>query len=318
MNSAITVCHGDFGKLSFVELNRPKVLHTNREAQLLFLIDGDDATLKINDVPVTLSKNRAVAIDSYMPNEVHVSQSSTSSKILSLFVNTFWYATRFNSGDPEWLSFANRSFIVDANIREHLDHLVALVQPPAPEKQPGYHLALETRVRHLCSTCFERSNILTSSVSTENPIRKSDSRIRKSLVIMNNPVRNNLPLDEIARAAGLSRPHFYRLFRDNLGVTPNVYMNMLKTEYAIDRLIFSDQPVTSIALELGFASQASFTRFFGANLGIAPTDYRRLVCMPPGMRAAAIGNAGDEAKSAGQVEPVPHQVNSNMKFSLSK
>jgi len=270
----------------------------------LFLVDGDDVILNINNSPVTLTKKRAVAIDSFMPNEVHVAKSSTKSVVLSLFVNPFWYATRFNSGDPDWLSFADRSFPVDANIRDHIDHLVALVQPPAPDKQPGYHLALETRLRHLCSTCFQDRNSPMSLLLSNNPIKTSDPRIRKSLVIMNNHVRNNLPLDEIARTAGLSRPHFYRLFRDNLGVTPNVYMNMLRIEYAIDRLVFSDQPVTSIALELGFASQASFTRFFGANLGIPPTDYRRVACIPPEMRASAIANARDgESGTFEQVAP---------------
>ncbi len=306
MNRAITVCHGDFGRLCLVELNRAKVLHTHREAQLLFLMDGDDVTLKIDNTPVTLSKDRAVAIDSYMAHEVHVSKSDTSSAILSVYVNPFWYATRLNSSDPEWLGFQNRSFPVTSNIRDHVDHLVALVQPPAPDKQPGYHLALETRLRHLCSTCFESENSLKITQNADNPIKSSDPRIRKSLVIMNSHVRNNLPLDEIARAAGLSRPHFYRLFRDNLGVTPNVYMNMLRMEYAIERLVFSDQPVTSIALELGFASQASFTRFFGANLGIPPTDYRRVACLPPGMRAAALTNtrmAGDFTQASNAEQP---------------
>ncbi len=44
---------------------------------------------------------------------------------------------------------------------------------------------------------------------------------------------------------------------------------------AIERLTRSADAVTSIGLDLGFASQASFTRFFTANVGIPPTDYRR-------------------------------------------
>jgi AraC-like DNA-binding protein len=87
---------------------------------------------------------------------------------------------------------------------------------------------------------------------------------------------DELDLDGIASEAGLSRPHFYKLFRENVGITPNVYLNTLRMELAIDRLVKTDEPVTSIGLDLGFASQASFTRFFGANAGIPPTDYRRV------------------------------------------
>ena len=47
-------------------------------------------------------------------------------------------------------------------------------------------------------------------------------------------------------------------------------------ERAIDSLTGTDKSVTDIGFDLGFSSQASFTRFFTANVGIAPTDYRRV------------------------------------------
>jgi len=174
---------------------------------------------------------------------------------------------------------------------------VSLVQPPTPDKQPGYHQAIDTRLRHLCHGCFGFPTEAVDSPQDSNPIAKCDARIRKSLVIMNDHVRNDLPLDDIARAAGLSRPHFYRLFRDNLGVTPNVYMNMLRMEFAVERLVYTNQPVTSIALDLGFASQASFTRFFGANQGIPPTDYRRVACIPASLVAAHEAADGENISS---------------------
>jgi AraC-like DNA-binding protein len=33
--------------------------------------------------------------------------------------------------------------------------------------------------------------------------------------------------------------------------------------------------VTDIGFDLGFSSQSVFTRVFAANVGMAPTDYRR-------------------------------------------
>jgi len=280
MSRAVTVCLSEFGRLCFVELNRAKVLHAHREGQLMFLVQGEDITCIVNDEPVTLSTDRAVSIDSYSPHEVHVASGSESTIVLSVYINPAWFSARFPFSDPEWLAFGKRSFPITESIRNQLEHLIALVRPPAPDSQPGYQLALDTRMRHLCSACFDRPEDDEVLQRPANPINNCDARIRKSLSIMNNHVRNDLALDDIARAAGLSRPHFYRLFRDNLGVTPNVYMNMLRMEFAVERLIYSDQPVTSIALDLGYASQASFTRFFGANLGIPPTDYRRVASVP--------------------------------------
>ena len=281
MSRSITVCHGDFGRICYTEINRVRVLHATRAGQLYFLISGDDVVLKVNEKPVVLSTDRAVALDSFSAFEIPAIESGEPAKVLSVYVDPMWFATHCANGDSNWLRFGVQSFQVSAEISHHIGHILSLVQPPAPTKEPGYSSALETRLRHLCNTCFvnphERYD---PSVIAVNPLTTCDSRIRKSISIMNNHVRGDLCLDEIARAAGLSRPHFYRLFRDNLGFTPNIYMNLLRMEFAIERLSYSNQPVTSIALDLGFASQASFTRFFGANQGVPPTDYRRLVNVP--------------------------------------
>ena len=43
----------------------------------------------------------------------------------------------------------------------------------------------------------------------------------------------------------------------------------------IEFLTGSDRSITDIGFDLGFSSQSVFTRFFMANVGMAPTDYRR-------------------------------------------
>ena len=79
----------------------------------------------------------------------------------------------------------------------------------------------------------------------------------------------------VAREAGLSRPHFYKLFRQQVGVTPNIYLNSLRMERAIERLTGTNEAVAAIGLDLGFSSQASFSRFFIANGVVPPSTYRR-------------------------------------------
>jgi AraC-like DNA-binding protein len=48
-------------------------------------------------------------------------------------------------------------------------------------------------------------------------------------------------LDSVAREVGLSRPHFYKLFRAQVGLTPNLYLNALRMERAIDLLAESQR-----------------------------------------------------------------------------
>ena len=84
-----------------------------------------------------------------------------------------------------------------------------------------------------------------------------------------------IALDDIARQSGLSRPHFYKLFRAQTGVTPNLYLNTLVMEKALENLVGGETSMNDIAFDLGFSSQSAFTRFFADNVGMAPTDYRR-------------------------------------------
>ena len=88
---------------------------------------------------------------------------------------------------------------------------------------------------------------------------------------MSEALSAEIALDDIARRSGLSRPDFYKLFRAQTGLTPNLYLNTLLMEKA------RDAPMADLASELGFSSQSAFTRFFVGNVGMAPTAYRRAV-----------------------------------------
>ena len=69
-----------------------------------------------------------------------------------------------------------------------------------------------------------------------------DFRVRKSMRLMEESLGADIELDAVARGAGLSRPHFYKLFRTQTGLTPNLYVNTLRMEHAIDRLVAARSP----------------------------------------------------------------------------
>ena len=69
-------------------------------------------------------------------------------------------------------------------------------------------------------------------------------------------------LDAIARAAGYSRFHFIRAFRDAYGQTPRDYLSARRVERARELLRNADLTVTEVCLLVGFSSLGSFsTRF---------------------------------------------------------
>jgi AraC-like DNA-binding protein len=83
-----------------------------------------------------------------------------------------------------------------------------------------------------------------------------------------------LDVDDLARAAGLSRAHFSRAFRDAFGETPHGYLLTRRLERAAALLRQTDRSVAEICLAVGLQSIGSFTTSFGRAYGMSPTAYR--------------------------------------------
>jgi AraC family transcriptional regulator len=101
-----------------------------------------------------------------------------------------------------------------------------------------------------------------------------DFRVRKAIELMTANVRERIYFDEVAKSVGLSRPHFFALFKEQTSLTPNVYWNTLRMQEALRQLQWSREPLTSVAWNLGFTTQGNFTRFFRDHAGVPPTLYR--------------------------------------------
>ena len=109
------------------------------------------------------------------------------------------------------------------------------------------------------------------------PRASSDYRIGRALRHMREGATEAIDLDDVAKASGLSRPHFNHLFRSCTGVSPRVYVNALRVETAVGRLRHDDSEIGSISDDLGFSAQGNFTRFFRQHTGTSPNQYRRVM-----------------------------------------
>jgi AraC-like DNA-binding protein len=83
-----------------------------------------------------------------------------------------------------------------------------------------------------------------------------------------------LGVDDLARAAGLSRAHFSREFRRAYGESPHAYLLTRRLERAAALLRATDHSVASICFSVGLQSIGSFTTSFTRTYGVAPTAYR--------------------------------------------
>lgn len=83
-----------------------------------------------------------------------------------------------------------------------------------------------------------------------------------------------LGVDDLARAAGLSRAHFSAEFRRAFGETPHAYLLTRRLERAATLLRTTDHSVAEICMDVGLSSVGSFTTSFTRIFGRSPTAYR--------------------------------------------
>jgi AraC-like DNA-binding protein len=95
-----------------------------------------------------------------------------------------------------------------------------------------------------------------------------------------------LSVDDLARAAGLSRAHFSREFRRAFGESPHGYLLTRRLERAAALLRTTDHSVADICFSVGLQSVGSFTTSFTRTYGCSPTGYR--AAFQPASRYALI------------------------------
>lgn len=83
-----------------------------------------------------------------------------------------------------------------------------------------------------------------------------------------------ITVDDMARAAGLSRAHFSREFRRAFGESPHAYLLTRRLERAAGLLRNTDYPIADICYQVGWESLGSFTTSFSRMFGQSPAHYR--------------------------------------------
>lgn len=269
MSTALAVSHGYFGRAALYELNRPITTHAHREGHLIFTIGGKCADVTIGDKTFECNETTAAAVSPWAQHSFSPSPDGSTLSLV-LYIRPMWFLENTGSSDFA-LSFGRIKLEITQDLQSILHRLVRLMMSDSLDS------GVEDLLIDLTSRCYEASWAGRTRPSDLQAYRNfSDFRVRRSQQMMKNYLCDHNGLDALACAVGLSRPHFFKLFKRQTGVTPNVYFNTLRSERAIDDLLSTDKSVTDIAHDLGFASQASFTRFFSLNVGISPTDYRRV------------------------------------------
>ena len=141
------------------------------------------------------------------------------------------------------------------------------------ERQPGGFLIAQ-HLAHMMLVQALRLHLaegLTSGVGWFFAL--ADQQMSAALSAIHDDPAHRWTLPELAQRAAMSRSTFALKFKECVGETPMEYLTRWRMLLAADRLANSSDPISSIALSLGYESESAFSTAFKRVMSHAPRQY---------------------------------------------
>ena len=118
---------------------------------------------------------------------------------------------------------------------------------------------------------------------TQNPLselsriagRRVDARVQAAMEFLTRHLAEPVAMDALADACGLSASRLAHLFRAQVGLTPQQFLEGQRLERGRQLLELTPHPIGAIAAEVGYENPFYFTLRFKRAMGLSPRDYRK-------------------------------------------
>ena len=161
-----------------------------------------------------------------------------------------------------------------------------LVLPLEPAELARYRTCLEQLCQLRRQGCHQRVDhrpTLPDSIRLAAPSLKYQ-RLAPALRHIEAHYRDTIEQKELAELCEMTPSRFSRLFKESLGLGYVDYIQHKRMEFAKQRLLNSQMPITSIGYAAGFRDPSYFARAFKQFTGCTPSEYRDS-CQPATQRA---------------------------------
>ncbi|MBW6390843.1 helix-turn-helix transcriptional regulator [Billgrantia antri] len=278
MSSAHRILHGEFGRVALLDMDESLVPHAHSECHVLLKVYGEDTYFSVRDHRLPLTDRTAVLINAWEPHFYDHQSGAADTLILALYIEPSWLAALQRglalSGRPDF--FSSPCIELTPHMRHHADLLIDAMfsfglVPQNTLEELLFNLLIGITEKHSELRHLARLRVGVASDFYDGRIRQA------SQFILDHP-QGELDMEGIARQCGLSRAHFFTLFKQNTGMTPQMFANIGKMQMAF-RCLSDNRSGTlgNLSESLGFSEQGHFTRFFRRHIGASPSQYRKVI-----------------------------------------
>jgi AraC-like DNA-binding protein len=262
---------GEFGRAALMKLRSGLLPHAHSDAHIVWWLGGARVEAHVGSYLWRSAEHELIGINPYESHDLRIVDNDQPVICLALYISQAWLMRRHEAAARPF-QFRAPFIQVGPELRRASSDVMDLML--------NKRVTFDQRERKL--EC-----LIDAAIGDADPQMQTrgamgvDFRIRRAIAFMRENIGARLRVDEVARQVGLSRPHFFAMFRRQLSTPPHIYWNALRLEAAINRLTRCDVSLTSIALDLGFSAASNFSRFFRDHTGVTPREYRRAAHQGP-------------------------------------
>ncbi len=202
-------------------------------------------------------------------------------------VTTTYYADRDDPWEYMWIGFygiradiASRhmGFTLDFPVRttDIMPKIQDYISEILTYKDVTYVNEMK-RMAVLCNIVADLSEEYTQIIGEKDPRFLSISNVSyvdMAVAVMVSSYMKPIKISEIADYIGINRSYLTDIFTKQMGISPKQFLMDYRLEKAAEQLIETDDSIHSIALNVGYSDQLSFSKAFKKKYHKNPTDYR--------------------------------------------
>ncbi len=162
-----------------------------------------------------------------------------------------------------------------SNVLEALNSLYTL----HTSQKFGYELNMYAAILNIWNLIISNTPDYSAEVGTNAFVE--DKRIKELLSYIHQNYKHKISLDDVARAANVSRSECCRFFKHMTRLTPFEYLTAYRINQSILLLRKSNLSITEIADEVGFGSVSYYIEKFRKHTRYTPKEFRSLCAALP-------------------------------------